>query len=428
MSELNELEKTLVLAAAEADSGHQEPVEPAETKPEFYKNLTQPERTTSSPEPDTPSNPNPKKRTRDSLEDSPPAKCPSTYSNVIANHYNQLEEKGIQERFKSRIVYLRNFHNWIKSMLINEYLSKIKTNKKQYNAAIRVHDMCCGKGGDLSKWKKGGITHLICSDIASVSLEQCRARYEDIRNHSRDRQPLFTTEFIEGDCTRVRLREKYSDPSIGLDLVSCQFSFHYSFESLPQLECILRNAAECLQPGGYFIGTIPDAYELVARARKHGSQTYGNDVYEVSIDFDVHKPPLFGAKYNFQLDGVVNNCPEFLVYFPVLVKLAKKYGLRLVRADKFQDYFERMKEEGMHLLRNMRSLEGFPPPESCRLNGSEEDYEHAKEYVGKDSRRNVLVGTLSKSEWEVSSIYKTFAFEKMKRVSMKEDGTPIFEI
>lgn len=29
--------------------------------------------------------------------------------------------------------------------------------------------------------------------------------------------------------------------------------------------------------------------------------------------------PIFGAKYNFHLEGVVD-CPEFLVFFPTLVK------------------------------------------------------------------------------------------------------------
>lgn len=63
--------------------------------------------------------------------------------------------------------------------------------------------------------------------------------------------------------SQVRLRERYKDPSMELDLVSCQFSFHYCFESLPQAENMVRNAAECLRPGGYFIGTIPDAYEIM---------------------------------------------------------------------------------------------------------------------------------------------------------------------
>lgn len=34
--------------------------------------------------------------------------------------------------------------------------------------------------------------------------------------------------------------------------------------------------------------------------------------------------PIFGAKYNFHLEGVVD-CPEFLVYFPVLEKLVRLY-------------------------------------------------------------------------------------------------------
>jgi len=48
-----------------------------------------------------------------------------------------------------------------------------------------------------------------------------------------------------------------------VDFVNCQFAFHYSFESLPQAECMLRNASESLRAGGYFIGSIPDAYDLV---------------------------------------------------------------------------------------------------------------------------------------------------------------------
>jgi mRNA (guanine-N7-)-methyltransferase len=55
----------------------------------------------------------------------------------------------------------------------------------------------------------------------------------------------------------------YKDPKPQFDVVSCQFSFHYSFESYPQAVTMIRNAAECLRPGGYFIGTTPNANELV---------------------------------------------------------------------------------------------------------------------------------------------------------------------
>lgn len=217
---------------------------------------------------------------------------------------------------------MRNFHNWIKSMLINEYLTKIKDGKK-HNAPVLVLDMCCGKGGDLLKWKKGNISHLICSDIASISLDQCKTRYEDMKTrNNRDRNPgkIYGIEYIPADCSRARLREKYRDPSMKLDLVSCQFAFHYSFESLPQAECMLRNAAECLAPGGFFIGTMPDANELMARVHKNGGNSFGNDVYQVVFDFPTDKPPLFGARYNFHLDGVVD-CPEFLGKCAILLIL-----------------------------------------------------------------------------------------------------------
>lgn len=331
------------------------------------------------------------------------------HAKVVATHYNALEEKGLDERSKSRIFYMRNFHNWIKSMLINEYLTKIKDGKK-HNQPIRVHDMCCGKGGDLQKWRKGNITHLICSDIAEVSLEQCKTRYQDMKHRShRDRSTgnIFSIEYVLGDCSRVRLREKYSDPSMDLDLVSCQFAFHYSFESLPQAECSIKNAAECLRPGGFFIGTIPDAYELMSRIHNLEEDTFGNNIFNVTFECDTTKPPLFGAKYRFYLDGVVN-CPEFLVYFQLFVKLARKYGLKLIRTEKFRDFFERMKGEGKHLLTAMRSLETFPPQQGTQLVGTaDDDYEHAKVCIEKEGR-NMRVGTLSKSEWEASCKLKYF--------------------
>lgn len=76
------------------------------------------------------------------------------HSQMVAKHYNSLEEKGVAERFKSRIFYMRNFNNWIKSQLIHEYLSKIKETLV-LGSPLRVLDMCCGKGGDLLKWQKG---------------------------------------------------------------------------------------------------------------------------------------------------------------------------------------------------------------------------------------------------------------------------------
>lgn len=39
---------------------------------------------------------------------------------IVAEHYNKIEEKGLEERKQSRIFHMRNFNNWIKSMLISK--------------------------------------------------------------------------------------------------------------------------------------------------------------------------------------------------------------------------------------------------------------------------------------------------------------------
>ena len=56
------------------------------------------------------------------------------------------------------------------------------------------------------------------------------------------------------------------------------------------------------------------------RVQECPDNSFGNDVYRVTFEeADLSNMPLFGAKYNFHLEGVVD-CPEFLVYFPLLEK------------------------------------------------------------------------------------------------------------
>jgi len=56
------------------------------------------------------------------------------------------------------------------------------------------------------------------------------------------------------------------------------------------------------------------------RLRESSDMSFGNEVYRLTYEGDSKDDlPLFGAKYNFHLEGVVD-CPEFLVYFPVLEK------------------------------------------------------------------------------------------------------------
>jgi hypothetical protein len=54
---------------------------------------------------------------------------------------------------KSPIYYLRNFNNWIKSVIIADYTP---------SRAV-VLDLCAGKGGDLPKWCKARIQYWVAA-------------------------------------------------------------------------------------------------------------------------------------------------------------------------------------------------------------------------------------------------------------------------
>ena len=64
-------------------------------------------------------------------------------------------------------------------------------------------------------------------------------------------------------CVQELLRDKIDRDQPLFDLVSSQFVIHYSFGDLPSADRFLRNAAEFLREGGFFIGTTVNSCRLV---------------------------------------------------------------------------------------------------------------------------------------------------------------------
>ncbi|XP_054629662.1 mRNA cap guanine-N7 methyltransferase [Dunckerocampus dactyliophorus] len=352
------------------------------------------------------------KRTYDEDDESPSTKKKLVvdHNTNVANHYNQLQEVGLAARSNSRIFFMRNFNNWVKSVLIGETLDKLRGEGQRH---VSVLDLGCGKGGDLLKWRKGGIGHLVCADIAGVSVEQCQSRYEDMRRKSHVNEKIFSAQFITADCTKEVLSEKFDRPDLMFDICSCQFVYHYSFESETKADMMLRNACERLKPGGFFIGTTPDAYELVKRLEASDSLSFGNEVFKVSFQARGDYP-LFGCQYHFSLEEVVN-VPEFLVYFPLLERMALRYGMRLVSKQRFSEFFKEKVKHSHHrsLMMKMSSLETFPCEDVGRqASDGQDEYRHAREHCDR-AGSGTRLGTLSRSEWEAASIYLLFVFQKM---------------
>jgi len=394
---------------------------------------------------------------------------------TIAKHYNELEEKGRKHRQESRIYFMRNFNNWTKSMLIQEYVGKLQSKRPDLamtsgykgRFGLKVLDIGCGKGGDLIKWSKAPIHNLCGVDIAQQSIRQAERRYREMKKRSR--QHIFEANFWAKDCTRTRLRDIYPTYAHPFDIVSCQFALHYAFESQSQAECMIKNAAECLRPGGFFIGTTIDSETVLQRLKdkiNDSSMTnssplmLGNSVF--SVTFDKNSPiisalrseiesnkdlkvtknfleriPRYGAQYTFHLTGVVD-CPEFLINFDELSDIAERNGMILVAKQGFENYFKckRKTKEGNNLLGVIKALEPYPAKYGYDLvgTGMDDNYDAAEKYLKKFSNnildsviqpdeepawvvndgnsRTNYIGTLSKEEWEAITLYCVFAFKK----------------
>lgn len=78
----------------------------------------------------------------------------------VAAHYNARPQIRREQRNDSPILHMKNFNNWVKSVLIGSYARK----------GDRVLDMACGKGGDLGKWEKACISDLIGVGMCTLHL------------------------------------------------------------------------------------------------------------------------------------------------------------------------------------------------------------------------------------------------------------------
>jgi mRNA (guanine-N7-)-methyltransferase len=102
--------------------------------------------------------------------------------------------------------------------------------------------------------------HSYLLDIAAMSVEQARSRWECLRGG-----PRFEATFATLDCYSEPLSKAFPPEKLEhpFDVVSMQFCMHYAFETSQKARCMLKNVTQWLRPGGTFIGTIPNAEQLL---------------------------------------------------------------------------------------------------------------------------------------------------------------------
>ncbi|KAJ7109177.1 mRNA capping enzyme-domain-containing protein [Mycena epipterygia] len=318
----------------------------------------------------------------------PPPKKLAGDVRVVVNHYNTRPEVGVAQRETSPIIGLKSFNNWVKSVLITRFAHPALAASRVVGRGPRaprgkVLDMGCGKGGDMTKWAKARAAEVLAVDIAAVSVDQARSRWQQLRG------PSFDATFAALDCYTEPLSKAFSPAKLAtpFDVVSMQFCMHYAFESIQKARCMLENVSRWLRPGGAFIGTIPNADQLLQNLQGVPADapdlTFGNDVYKIRFEDRVHRP-LFGHKYWFYLQDAVENVPEYIVKWDNFIQMAAEYGLHPVYKEEFHDIFSEHREhpEFGPLMVRMKVVDA---------NGE---------------------SAMDEDQWEAANIYIAFAFEK----------------
>ncbi|KAJ1735306.1 mRNA cap guanine-N7 methyltransferase [Coemansia biformis] len=291
---------------------------------------------------------------------------PSSNSATVAKHYNEIRELGVEGRLYTKITGLRLFNNWVKSCLIRQYTKR----------GNKVLDLGCGKGGDLRKWSMSNISEYVGMDIADVSVGQAQRRYKEMNNNR------FEARFYAQDCYGEPLEKTLRPVDYKADVVSTQFCLHYAFESEAKARQMMANVSTHMEPGAYFMCTIPNANWLEKKRRVLGD-SFGNSVYRV--EFAPGKATRFGTAYSFSLDEAVQDCTEYLVHMPSFVQLAGEYGLELKDCIGFHHYYtqQMQRDDATGLFWRMRVIDEERPE-------------------------------ISKDEWEAIGIYLVVVFRKMQ--------------
>ena len=137
---------------------------------------------------------------------------------VVSRSYDGIARAqggvSVKDRQNSLIIHLRQFNNWIKSVLIDRFCP---------SPNATVFDCACGKGGDIPKWKLKEPNEFVFGDISIDSLQYAYIKYQSVQSKCR-------SFFIGGDTFSCDL-SKLIPNDIKFHISSCQFAFHYCFRT-----------------------------------------------------------------------------------------------------------------------------------------------------------------------------------------------------
>ena len=286
-------------------------------------------------------------------------------SSVIAS---QRQQDKYYQKTTNLAKPMREFHNWIKSILIYTYASpmtnKIDGDKKRQSFL----DIGCGRGGDILKVYHARVGEYVGIDVdfegiysatdgAISRFNYLKKKFPDfgkVAYLQADGGIKFDVESQEKSLTSLSNENKNMIQKIfkqgkKFDVFNFQFSIHYLFANKQTISNMISNVKNYLNEGGYILITIFDA-ERVHNLLKSG------DYKSMYTDEEGNRNIFYGIKkkYDGDLSDNVGNSidvhmswineenkyiEEFLVTKNLMIKTMKEADCKLVDTDLFENLY-----------------------------------------------------------------------------------------
>lgn len=264
---------------------------------------------------------------------------------------------------------LREYHNWLKSIIIYAYCSPLKEFKDSQYRRTLVLDIGCGRGGDIGKWYHSKVGEYVGIDTDYYGLysstDGAISRYTEFKRKfpgfgkvtwiQADGSALLEPSYQENKLPNMTKENKQLIQTTftknkKFDIISSMFAIHYLFESKETTSNLVENIKNHLKFGGYIILTLFDAKLVMDKLDGKDTYTthYTDDdgvrrkLFEIVKKFNGNLEDKEGQAIDVYLSWFMQENKfemEYLVTPELLNKTMEKADCRLVETDLFSNLY-----------------------------------------------------------------------------------------
>jgi SAM-dependent methyltransferase len=303
---------------------------------------------------------------------------PKTYNtqmNLLKSKLNssvitsQRQQDKYYQKITNLIKKMREFHNWIKSIIIYTYASPMAESIGGKEKRQSFLDIGCGRGGDILK-----VYHARVGDYVGVDVD-----YEGIYsatdgaisrfNYLKKKFPDFgKVTFLQADggvkfnstdqgkallsisSENKNSIEKVFTKDKEFDVFNSQFAIHYLFSNDTKISNLVDNIKTFLKNDGYILMTLFDAdivHNYVKDSGKY-TATYTdeegnrNKLFEIVKKYNGDIKDKSGQAVDVHMSWISEEgkyIEEYLVTKNFMIETMKRAGCRLVDTDLFKNIY-----------------------------------------------------------------------------------------